>query len=65
VAAQFFLARAGHLVEMRIGVRKEGEILEAHAWLELDGAPISENEATLNGFIPFPPTTASARDRSK
>jgi hypothetical protein len=62
VAAQLLLARAGHLAEMRIGVRKDRDNLDAHAWLECDGVPLFESDAHLKGFTPFAPAITSPRD---
>jgi hypothetical protein len=60
MAAQLLLARAGHLADMRIGVRKDGNSLDAHAWLEYEGIPLFESDAHINGFAPLarpaPPT---------
>ncbi len=38
LAADAMLRRAGRTPTLRIGVAKDGDALEAHAWLELDGA---------------------------
>jgi hypothetical protein len=54
IAAQILLARQGHQAEMKIGVRKEGASLDAHAWLELGGAPLFESAAHLNRFTCLP-----------
>jgi hypothetical protein len=40
LAAQTLLARHGHVTELRIGVARRGEGIEAHAWLERDGQPV-------------------------
>jgi Transglutaminase-like superfamily len=40
LAAQVLLARHGHVAELRIGVARATEGIEAHAWLERDGEPI-------------------------
>jgi Transglutaminase-like superfamily len=40
LAAQVLLARHGHVTELRIGVARATERIEAHAWLERDGEPI-------------------------
>lgn len=64
-AAQLLLARSGQFVEFRIGVRKDGDALKAHAWLEHDGVPILESKAELSGFTPFPPAIASPLDRRR
>ncbi len=40
LAAQVLLARHGHGAELRIGVARATDGIEAHAWLERDGEPI-------------------------
>ena len=65
VTAQLLLAREGHLAEMRIGVRKQGDGLDAHAWLEYHGAPLWESDAQLNSFVPFDAAITSPRDAPK
>jgi hypothetical protein len=60
MAAQLLLARAGYFTDMRIGVRKDGNTLDAHAWLEYDGVPLFESDAHLKGFAPLSPRTPSA-----
>jgi hypothetical protein len=37
LAADVMLRRAGRVPELHIGVSKQGESFEAHAWLSLDG----------------------------
>ncbi len=42
----YLLRRAGHAAELHIGVRRgQRQPLEAHAWLERDGAPVLEADA--------------------
>lgn len=50
VAAQMLLARQGDLARMKIGVRKHGDSLDAHAWLEYEGVALSESEVHLSRF---------------
>lgn len=47
--AQVLLARRGVTSDLRIGVRKDGDALDAHAWLELDGRCIL-GEGELQAF---------------
>jgi hypothetical protein len=42
LALQHLLLRRGVATRLRIGVRREGESLEAHAWLEWQGQAIGE-----------------------
>ncbi|MGI8704726.1 MAG: lasso peptide biosynthesis B2 protein [Sphingomicrobium sp.] len=62
VAAQLLLARAGHLAEIRIGVRKQGFDLDAHAWLDYEGTPLQEDIAQLDSFVTFESAIASPDD---
>jgi len=47
------LAARGHAARVRIGVRKEGVGLAAHAWVEVGGAPVGEPEAIEARFLPL------------
>lgn len=42
LALQALLRRNGIQAELRIGVRREGGALQAHAWIEHAGSPIGE-----------------------
>jgi hypothetical protein len=50
LALQWLLTRRGHLTDLRLGVRKIQEKLEAHAWLEYYGQPIGEPGAISDQF---------------
>jgi hypothetical protein len=50
---QRLLRRHGIMTSLRIGVRKEGDGLCAHAWLEHDSQPIERAERTVGGFAPL------------
>jgi len=52
VALYIVLRRFGHPAVLRIGVQPFPFL--AHAWIELDGAPLFEGEATVTAFTPFP-----------
>ncbi|MFB2880451.1 lasso peptide biosynthesis B2 protein [Floridanema aerugineum] len=39
--------------ELRIGVRKKGEILEAHAWVEYQGCVLNDRNDVDQRFAPF------------
>lgn len=45
------LRRRGVSAHLRLGVRKEGARLVAHAWIEHDGAPL---ERTDESYVPLP-----------
>ena len=50
---QRLLAGAGVPSELKIGIEKVEGRLHAHAWVEVDGRPISEPEAIEARFRPF------------
>jgi len=54
------LAARGHAARVRIGVRKEGGGLAAHAWVEVGGAPVGEPEAIEARFLPLIATSGAA-----
>jgi len=47
---QWLLGRKGIATTLEIGVRKEGQDLRSHAWLEHDGRLVGEPEQNTNGF---------------
>ena len=57
LAADVMLCRRGHPSTLRFGVKK-GESarvpIEAHAWVESDGAIVAGRLATLPHYKPFP-----------
>lgn len=50
---QGLLARRGIAAELRIGVRRDGERLQAHAWVEVAGVPIEEPEEIAAAYPPL------------
>ena len=50
---QRLLARRGVATELKLGVSKEQESLAAHAWVELDGEPISERGPVEARYLPL------------
>lgn len=46
-ALYWLLERVGHEAELRIGVRKDGEVLRAHAWVECAGEVLEVHEPAL------------------
>jgi hypothetical protein len=52
LAAQLLFARAGYAASLRIGVARQGEAFQAHAWLE-DGTVVVFGDRS--GFVPLPP----------
>jgi hypothetical protein len=52
IAAYVLLRRRGHPALLRVGVQPYP--FRAHAWVELGGRPVLENEDELVKFVPFP-----------
>lgn len=53
VALHWWLRSEGATSELRIGVAKRGRELNAHAWVELGGAPVNATVAELAPFTPL------------
>ena len=53
LALRSLLAEAGIETELRIGVRKEGGELAAHAWIEHRGVPVGEAPQIAELFTPL------------
>lgn len=49
----WLLARQKIAADLRIGVRKAGEKMEAHAWVECQGAVLNAQEEMHKHFAPF------------
>jgi hypothetical protein len=47
------LGRQGIVSSVRIGTRKTGKKLEAHAWVECDGVPLNEPEEVHEHYAAF------------
>lgn len=63
LAARWLLARDGHASVLRLGVRRAGTGIEAHAWLELDGRVVlggSDSVALYRSFEPAASTPAAS-----
>ena len=50
---QRLLGQQGIAANLQIGVRKEEENLDAHAWLEYHGLPIGERESIAEQYAPL------------
>ena len=59
VALQSLLANTGLSTELRIGVRKRGTRLEAHAWVEYGGQPLLEAADVHLRYRAFAPGAAA------
>ncbi|HLZ50909.1 MAG TPA: lasso peptide biosynthesis B2 protein [Candidatus Acidoferrum sp.] len=55
----WLLGRQGIGTELRVGVRKEGEKFEAHAWVEHNGAALNEPAAQHLHYAAFDAAFAS------
>jgi hypothetical protein len=53
LALWFLLRRHGIEAELRVGVRKDGERFEAHAWVEREGVAFNEPEALHEHYAAF------------
>ncbi|MGH9677468.1 MAG: lasso peptide biosynthesis B2 protein [Candidatus Acidiferrum sp.] len=53
LALWWLLKGQGIASRLRIGVRKESEKVEAHAWVEFDGAALNEPEARHHHYAAF------------
>jgi hypothetical protein len=63
IALWWLLGRQGITTELRIGVRKESEKFEAHAWVERDGVPLNEPEAPHEHYAAFDAALSSTPGR--
>ena len=52
LAVQWWLRRRGLDAQLRIGARKVGDSLDAHAWVELDGTPLAQDDLLHTAFEP-------------
>ena len=59
LALWWLLARQGIASDLRVGVRKDGEKLEAHAWVECGGVALNEPESPHQHFAAFGAALAS------
>lgn len=57
------LRRGGRPAELRIGVSRRAGGWAAHAWVELDGAPLGEVPAEYRRFLPLMPARRAAFPR--
>jgi len=55
------LRRRGVPAELRVGVGRTGPQLEAHAWVELDGAPVNDAADVAARYPPFAGSLLGAR----
>ena len=53
----------GFAAKLWFGSRKEGDLLEAHAWVDLDGRRFDVSEAAPTDFMPFDRPVASGQGK--
>ena len=56
------LSRHGFPAELKIGVRREGEYLTAHAWVELYNQPIGDRDNVAGDYAAFPGDVTTVRN---
>lgn len=61
----WLLAWQGIASELRIGIRKENEKMEAHAWVERDGAALNEPEEHHRHYAAFDAAFSSMTSDTK
>ena len=61
LALCWLLGRQGIASELRIGVRKQNEKFEAHAWVERDGTALNEPESSHEHYAAFEAALSSTR----
>ena len=61
LALWWLLARRGIASELRVGVRKCGEKMEAHAWVECEGDALNEPDDVHENFAAFDAALCSIR----
>ncbi len=52
---RWLLGRHGIEADLRIGVERQDEGLDAHAWVEWQGRPVGEDAAVAQRFAPLEP----------
>jgi hypothetical protein len=61
----WLLGRQGIPSELRVGVRKEGGNLEAHAWVEREGIALNEPEERHHHYAAFDAALASLPEEER
>ena len=61
----WLLGRQGITSELRVGVRKEGENLEAHAWVERERIALNEPEERHHHYAAFDAALASLPEEER
>lgn len=53
LALAYLLGKKGIPTDLRVGVRKVGGVFEAHAWIEFEGQPLSDDGEVHERFLAF------------
>jgi hypothetical protein len=61
---RWLLGRCGIDADLRIGVARQEEGLDAHAWVEWRGRPVGEEAGGAERFAPLEPTSPPERNRT-
>jgi Transglutaminase-like superfamily len=61
----WLLARQGIASDLRVGIRKDGETFEAHAWVECGGNSLNETETDHRHYAAFDSALASLPPESR
>jgi transglutaminase superfamily protein len=59
----WLLRRRGIESRLRFGARKQGALLEAHAWVEIKGIPLNDSADVERRFMPFKRSAMSAEGK--
>lgn len=62
IALARILGRRGVKTNVRLGVRQVDGRLDAHAWVELDGRPVNDDEAHVRRYAPLEASPAAVAD---
>ena len=62
IALARILGRRGVKTDVRLGVRQIDGRLDAHAWVELNGRPVNDDEAHVRRYAPLEASPAALAD---
>jgi transglutaminase superfamily protein len=57
---RWILGRQGIYARIIFGARKSDEVMQAHAWVEVDGVSLDEDDNTPVAFSPFEKRAAAS-----
>ena len=64
IALARILGERGVKADVRLGVRRIDGRLDAHAWVELDGRPVNDDEAHVRRYARLEPSAVKFEDAS-